>query len=92
MSLAGIYGGMLSWEFKNSGTPPTAPCAMTFQVSPDGTLWRDLFTVGGDTVANSSNTGVIEIPRGAAHVRAMAYGPVGNAVNVFAEVSAVTSL
>ena len=94
---APIYGGVVTWSITNGGSAPTTPVAITIQISSDGAAWRDLWTAGGDTVANSVNTGCVELPRGAMQVRAIGYSSTApntttNAVTVAVEIQGVTGL
>lgn len=86
------YGGLLTYAIANGASAPGVAVSLTFQVSSDGATWRDLWTVGGDIVANSQNSGSIDLPRAAMYLRPIAYGNTTNAVTVAAELQAVTGL
>lgn len=83
--------GLLTYAITNGASAPGAPVVLTFQVSTDGATWRDLWSVSGDTTANSTYSGTIDVPRAAMYVRAIAYGNTTNAVNVAAELIALTA-
>jgi hypothetical protein len=76
------YGGDAVYKITNGGSAPTTAVALTLQSSPDGTNWYDYFTVGGDTTASSSYSGVVPIDRSIMYVRCIAYGNATNAVTV----------
>lgn len=92
VNLAGIYGGVLHWKIKNGASAPTVAPTMIIQLSHDGTNWYDHWTVGGDTVASSDNSGNIEIPRAAQFARAIVFGNATNAVTVDTIISNMSSL
>lgn len=86
------YGGELTWKVTNGASAPGAAGAITLQASHDGTNWFDYFTVGGDIVASSVNSGSVLLDRGVMYVRAIAYGNTTNAVTVEVQLQAVTGL
>lgn len=86
------YGGELTWKITNGASAPGVAASLTFQVSHDGSIWYDYYTVGGDTVASSINSGSILLDRGVMYLRAIAYGNTTNAVTVEANLQAVTGL
>lgn len=86
------HGGELTFKITNGASAPAAPCALTFQSSPNGTDWYDYQTMGGDTVANSITSASILLDRGVMYVRAIAYGNTTNAVTVEAGLQAVTAV
>lgn len=85
------YGGELTWKITNS-TSPGAALSLTFQASHDGTNWYDYYTVAGDTVASSVNSGSIQLDRGVMYLRALAYGNTTVAVTAEANLQAITGL
>lgn len=88
----GHYGGLLTYSIANGATAPGVAVTITFQVSADGSNWRDLWTVGGDTVAGSTYSNAIDLPRAAMYARAIAYGNTVQPVTVAVELQAVTAL
>lgn len=90
------YGGGIMWSITNGASAPTAIPAVTIQVSNDGTEWFEYHSVGGDTVANSFNSGTIDLTKGYKQVRAIAYSSTGasttNAVTVSVQFCATTGL
>lgn len=87
------YGGELTYKITNGANAPTAPCAVTFQISHNGLGdWYDYQTAGGDTIANSVNSGSILLESGVMFVRAIAYGNTLNAVTVEAHLQAKTAV
>lgn len=88
----GYYGGELTYRITNS-TAPTVACAITFQVSSDGTTgWTDYFTTAGDLVASSAYSGTVDLRAGVMWVRAIAYGNATNNVTVEAALQAITGV
>ena len=85
IDVRGQNGGQLAYSVKNGSSAPGVQGQFTFQVG-DGsdtstvTNITDLWTGGGDTVANSENTGLIELPATASFVRMLAYGNTTNNV------------
>lgn len=77
-----LNGGQLAWSVKNSASAPSAPGQFTVQVADtsDGTNATDLWTGGGDMVASSETTGLIDLPATASYVRALNYGNTTNSV------------
>ncbi|MFC5548191.1 hypothetical protein [Massilia aerilata] len=76
-----LNGGQLAWSVKNGSSAPTVQGQFTFQVSDDGANnITDLWTGGGDTVASSEQTGLIDLPATASYVRMLCYGNTTNAV------------
>ena len=76
-----LNGGQLAWSVKNGGSAPTVQGQFTFQVSDDGVNnITDLWTGGGDTVAGSEQTGLIDLPATASYVRMLCYGNTTNPV------------
>lgn len=92
VDVRGHYSGLLTYSIANGATAPGAAVILTFQVSSDGAAWRDLWTVSGDTVAGSTPSGCIDVPRAAMFVRAIAYGNTVQSVSVAVELQAVTAL
>lgn len=85
------YGGELTWKITNS-TSPGAPLLITFQASHDGTNWYDYYTISGDTVASSINSGSIQLDRGVMYLRTLAYGNTTVSVTVESNLQAITGL
>lgn len=82
IDVRGLNGGQLAWSVKNGSSAPGVQGQFTLQVADDanGTNATDLWTGGGDTVANSENTGLIDLPATASFVRALNYGNTTNNV------------
>lgn len=77
-----LNGGDISWSVKNGPSAPGVQGQFTLQVSDanDGANITDLWTGGGDTVANSEMTGLIDLPNTPSYVRMLCYGNTTNAV------------
>ena len=86
------YGGDLTYSITNGASAPTVACTITFQASADGTTWFDYYSVAGDAVASSVNTGTIWLDQGVMFLRAIAYGNTTNAVTVAANLQAITAV
>jgi hypothetical protein len=86
------YGGELNYRITNGSSAPTAACVITFQVSPDNSVWFDYYSITGDTTANSTYSGSIILDRAVMYVRAIAYGNATNAVTVESVLQAVTGV
>jgi hypothetical protein len=86
------YGGELTYKITNSSSAPGVALTLTFQASHDGTNWYDYYSVAGDTVASSVNTGSLILDRGVMYLRVIAYGNTTNAVTVEANLQAITGL
>jgi len=89
----GYYGGLLTYSITNGSTAPSAPVMISFQVSGDGTTWRDFYyPMAGDVAAGSNYTNTLDLPRGAMYVRAIAYGNSVQPVTVAVELQSITAL
>jgi hypothetical protein len=86
------YGGELTWRILNGASAPGVALSLTFQISTDGTTWRDYYTVAGDIVASSDYSGSIQLDRGVMYVRVIAYANTTNAVTAAAELQAITAV
>lgn len=78
----GLNGGKLAWLVQNGASAPGVQGQFTLQVADDaaGTNATDLWTAGGDTVASSVSTGLVDLPHEASFVRMLCYGNTTNAV------------
>ena len=91
--LTGAYAADLSWRIVNGASAPGIAPTLTIQVSPDsGATFYDYYTVGGDTAANSDNSGTIAIDPGIQYARVIGFGNTTNAVGIGADFSALTAL
>lgn len=86
------YGGQLMYKIINGSSAPSTACVITFQVSPDNVNWFDYYTVGGDTVASSNNSGSRDLDRGIVWVRAVSYGNQTNPVTVEVTATVITGI
>lgn len=86
------YGGVITWRILNGASAPGVAMTITFQVSGDGSTWRDYYSVGGDTTSSSDNSGTIKLDKDVMYLRALAYGNTTNAVTAAAELEATTGL
>lgn len=82
VDVRGLNGGQLAWSVKNGSSAPGVQGQFTLQVADDstGTNATDLWTGGGDTVASSETTGLLDLPATASFVRALNYGNTTNSV------------
>jgi len=82
VDVRGLNGGKLAWLVQNGSSTPGVQGQFTFQVADDstGTNATDLWTGGGDTVANNPSSGIADLPAEASYVRMLCYGNTTNAV------------
>jgi hypothetical protein len=85
------YGGDLVWSITNGASAPGVALALTFQVSPDGNIWYDYYTVGGDLIASSVNSGTIPLDQSTMYLRVIAYNNTTNAVTAAVSLQAISS-
>jgi hypothetical protein len=86
------YGGALTYKLTNNASAPGVAPIITFQSSPDNTNWFDYYTVGGDTVASSINSGTLTLDRGVMYIRVIVYGNTTNAITAEAGLQAITAV
>jgi hypothetical protein len=86
VDVRGLNGGEIAWSVKNGSSAPGVQGQFTLQIADavDGSgvaaNATDLWTGGGDTVASSESTGVVQLPATASYVRALNYGNTTNSV------------
>ena len=92
-STSGNYRSAVRWMLTNGAAAPGAVPILLVQTSPDnGTTIYDEYFVGGDTVANSINSGPISIDDSTLFVRVGVYGHTTNPVTAQATLQAITAL
>lgn len=91
LDVKALYGGTINYSITNGSAPGVAP-TVCFQVSPDNTKWYDYYTVGGDIVASSLNTGSIPFDFSIQYIRALVYSHTINAITFEASVQAVPTV
>ena len=86
IDVRGLNGGEIAWSVKNGSIAPGVQGQFTLQVADavDGSgvaaNATDLWTGGGDIVASSESTGLVQLPPTASYVRALNYGNTTNSV------------
>lgn len=82
VDVSALNGGRLAFSVKNGASAPGVQGQFTFQVSDSssGVNATDLWVGGGDTIANSETTGMIDLPSEASFVRMICFGHTTNSV------------
>ncbi|SMP71942.1 hypothetical protein [Noviherbaspirillum suwonense] len=79
------------WKLTNGGSAPGVAPTLIVQTSPDnGTTVYDEYTVGGDTITNSVNSGPIATDDTTMYVRVGVYGHTTNTVTAEATLQTET--
>lgn len=87
------YEGELLWKLTNGATPPTIAATITIYVSPDnGANWFEYYSIIGDAIANSVNSGAIRIDAANMYVKADVYGNTVQAVTAQILVERLTAI
>lgn len=63
-NLSTAYGGVATVKLTNGSTPPTTPPVVKFYIGEATGVKRLFYQISGDTVANSVNDIVCELPMG----------------------------
>ena len=90
VSLATAYGAFITGLLTNGATGPTVAPVAIIEASGDGTNWKEIYRVGGDTTASSITPYSYEVCAPIMNVRVRVTGNTGQAVacEAFAQVLA----
>lgn len=101
VDLRASQGGLLTLKVTNGATGPTVAAAVTVSVAHDagatpstgaeGAVWKRLFQLGGDTLANTVNQWSEYIGPGVMHLQVEFAGNNGQAVTCEAYLSEITN-
>ncbi|MDE2441180.1 MAG: hypothetical protein KGP14_09155 [Betaproteobacteria bacterium] len=91
-NMSTAYGGLATVKLTNGASAPTTVPTVTFYVGEATGVKRKLYTATGDTVANSVNDIVCEIPPGAMFVNITITNGATNAITVEAYGQELTTI
>lgn len=92
LNLSTAYGALVAVKLTNGASAPTTPPTVSFYVGEATGVKRLLHSVTGDTVANSVNDRVCEIPSSAMFVNVTITNGGTNAITVEAYAQELTSI
>lgn len=92
VSLATAYGAFVTGLLTNGATGPTVAPVAIIEASGDGTNWKEVYRVGGDTIANSITPYAYEACAPIMNVRVRVTGNTGQAVTCEAFAQVLTGI
>ncbi|MCR4302109.1 MAG: hypothetical protein NUV51_10900 [Sulfuricaulis sp.] len=102
VDLRTAQGGMLTIKVTNGATGPTVAPTITVSVAhnagatptagAEGSDWKRMYQVGGDSTNNSVNQWSVDVPPGVMHLQVEVTGNTAQAVTCEAFLSEITSV
>jgi hypothetical protein len=92
VNLTTAYGATILAKVTNGGTAPTLPCAVTVNVSSDGTAWRQYAQQTAGLAASSAYSMAFDLPITVMYAQVVFKGNTGQAVTVEALCEYVTGI
>ncbi len=85
LDLRSALGLLLSGRITNGATPPTAPCEMIVQVSPNGSTWREYSRQAAGLAASATYEFIVELGPEILWARTVFTGNTAQSVTIEAE-------
>ena len=92
LNLTTAYGAIITCQITNGSTAPSAACAATLNLSPDGSTWYFWASQTAGTTASGVYPLAFEVPPSAMYCQIVCGGNTGSAVTVAVQAEVLTGL